>query len=93
MFAYIKVGLQCCCSADRGSGIACKPEQTTLSPRCMYIYTKNVYQNTHYGHLSVALLWAYFEIYQISIGQNKARKTLFVNMSPLFYAVGGSGIY
>ncbi len=47
----------------------------------MYIYTKNVYQNTHYGHLSVALLWAYFEIYQISIGQNKARKTLFVNMS------------
>lgn len=30
--AKLKAGLQCCCSADRGSGIACKPEQTTVKP-------------------------------------------------------------
>ena len=32
-----KAGLQCCCSADRGSGIALVTEQATLSPRCMYV--------------------------------------------------------
>ena len=26
-------------------------QTATLSPRRMYIYTKNVYQNTHYGRL------------------------------------------
>jgi len=49
----------------------------------MYIYTKNVYDNTHYGRLSVAMFWNVL-IYQISTSQNKARKTLFVNMSFLF---------
>jgi hypothetical protein len=28
-----------------------------------------------------------FEIYQISIGQNKARKTLFINMSAQHFAL------
>ena len=35
----------------------------------------------------VAMFWVIVEIYQISNRQNKARKTLFVNMYSLFYTV------
>ena len=82
-----KAGLQCCCSATQGSGIALNSEQTTLSPRRMYIYTRTGVQKYIHRASRVTLLWLSLWIYQIPVCQNKARKTLFVNMSFCFTSV------
>ena len=73
-----KAGLQYCCSTHLGSGIAFVSEQTTPSPRCMYIYTQiRAYLNIYTIGILVSQCFGY-QIYQIQMSQNIALKTLFL---------------
>jgi hypothetical protein len=81
-----KAGLHYCRSTYRGSGIAFRYKQQHRSPRRTYIsirYARSpVHVYTHHRHLSVAMSWIKnYEIYQISIDQNKARLRRYFIMS------------
>ena len=74
----------------------CPNLRTNNTEPTLYVYAytpnKRVYNEyTHHEHHCAALLWSLVRIYQIPVSQNKARKTLFFIMLPLFYAVGTSG--
>ena len=86
-----KAGLHCCCSADRGSRIACNPNNQHYSPHRMYMYAQCVYGNTHCEHLRVAMFWGFIEFARFLSAKTKRLRRFFFNMSPLFYAVGASG--
>jgi len=84
-YIHKKAGLRCCCSAQRGSGKPYILNKQHCNPRYMCMYAQCAYGNTHREHLRVAMFWNICEIYQISLSQNKARKTLFCHYVIPFY--------
>ena len=79
-----KAGLQSCCSAFWGSGIAFVTNSNTVAHavRIYYLGTRfRAYTYTHTIGILVSQCFVTFnEIYQISECQNKARKTLFYHV-------------